>query len=112
MIPIATLAIEAHALNPPNPTGLSILVDGAPIAVVALENLDAIYARLSDMRQARAPYPLRGPPTSVYLFRNGMVMAFGSDGKQLPDFQGHYTEVMPALLASTFHGALVIKDWR
>ena len=38
--------------------------------------------------------------TNVYVFQNGMVMAFDQDGVQMPEFQGHLDEVRDKLEAA------------
>ena len=35
--------------------------------------------------------------TKAFLFTNGQVIAFGPDGKQVPEYQGHGRDVFPKL---------------
>lgn len=51
-------------------------------------------------------------PSHIYLFHNGNVMAFGKDGKQMPEWQGQWQEVIAKLLQSKWQGRVEIGSWR
>ena len=49
VLPLAHLAIESYASNPPRPGGISVMLDDTVIATVTLEQFKEISARLSIM---------------------------------------------------------------
>lgn len=54
MIPVATLAVQFQAMNPPKPIGIGVMVDGKPIAMVEIENARAAALKVDLMAAARA----------------------------------------------------------
>jgi hypothetical protein len=40
-----------------------------------------------------------------------MVMAFGEDGKQVPEYQGHGRDIIPKLRRDFPHLVIEGKDW-
>lgn len=50
------------------------------------------------------------PIRSVHVFENGMVMVFGHDGQQIPEYQGHKNEMLPAIRA-VYSGPISAAQW-
>lgn len=48
--------------------------------------------------------------TNVYVFGNGMVMAFDQHGQQMPEYQGPDTEVRAKIMA-VYNGPIVGVEW-
>jgi len=48
---------------------------------------------------------------TVILWSNGMVMVFGDDGQQMPEYQGIFEIVAPRINA-VFRGSWEYGDWR
>lgn len=53
MLPSEDLKIECQQMNPPNPIGVVVTVDGEPIAVVSLQQFDEAVRLLADLRAKR-----------------------------------------------------------
>lgn len=51
-------------------------------------------------------------PKYIYLWHNGQVMAFDMDGKQMPDWQDHWTVIIPKLLEAKWEGDIHFGPWR
>jgi hypothetical protein len=52
-IPIATLGVECHLTNPPEPLGIMIKNGVKTVAVVTLEGFDRAFAALDELRKAK-----------------------------------------------------------
>jgi hypothetical protein len=48
---------------------------------------------------------------SVTLYANGMVMVFGIDGEQIPEYQGRYDEVKEKIRAA-YDGPWIFGVWQ
>lgn len=49
-------------------------------------------------------------PVEIIRWQNGMVMVFGTDGEQIPEYQGPYEEAMK-VIPEKYHHLLVERTW-
>ena len=49
-------------------------------------------------------------PTHIYLWQNGMIMAFNAKGEQIPEFQGPYEEAIK-VIPEEYHYLIERKVW-
>jgi hypothetical protein len=47
----------------------------------------------------------------VYVFGNGMVMAFDQNGRQMPAYQGMVAIVAEKIIATGYHGPWIAAAW-
>lgn len=47
----AVLVVECFMMNPPQPIGIGVIIDGKPVGSVSLEDFDKINMQLSALRK-------------------------------------------------------------